>query len=137
MVSHLSLTHCDKQLPSISTGFKLGDTEYSWKVTIIIQFNLRRPFMFAFGFWFYFKLFVNLIFVAVESIFYSFLHLYKPCSIGATPTVPGKILTGSGEYSYRIWGDSYRIWGDSYRILGKILQDLVEIPTGFWGESYR
>ena len=122
--------------------------------------------MFAFGFWFYFKLFVNLIFVAVESIFYSFLHLYKPCSIGATPIVPGKILTGSGEYSYRIWGDSYRIWGysyriwgiflqdlgeittgygrdsyriwgDSYRILGKILQDLVEIPTGFWGESYR
>jgi hypothetical protein len=100
--------------------------------------------MFAFGFWFYFKLFVNLIFVAVESIFYSFLHLYKPCSIGATPIVPGKILTGSGEYSYRIWGDSYRIWGYSYRIWGIFLQDLGEITTGYgrdsyriWGDSYR
>ena len=114
MVSHmhLSLTHCDKQFVflSISTGFKLSDTEYSWKVTIIIQFNLRRPFMFTFEFRFYFKLFVNLIFVAVESIFYSFLRLYKPCSIGATPIVPGNIPTGSGRDSYWIWEYSYRIW---------------------------
>lgn len=71
--------------------------------------------MFAFEFWFYFKLFINLIFVAVESIFYSFLRLYKPCSIGATPIVPGKIPTGSGEYSYGIWGI--------------FLQDMGEIPT--------
>lgn len=108
--------------------------------------------MFAFGFWFYFKLFVNLIFVAVESIFYSFLHLYKPCSIGATPTVPGKILTGSGEYSYRIWGRFLQDLGDipigsgeySYSIWGRLLQDMGEIPTGSgviptgsWGKSYR
>lgn len=101
--------------------------------------------MFAFEFWFYFKLFVNLIFVAVESIFYSFLLLYKPCSIGATPIVPGKIPTGSGEYSYGIWGISLQDMGEiptgsgkiptgsggySYRIWGIFLQ-------GFGGESYR
>jgi len=79
--------------------------------------------MFAFEFWFYFKLFFYLIFVAVESMFYSFLCPYKPCSIGATPIVPGKIPTG-------YVGDSYRIWGRFLQDLGRFLQD-------FGGESYR
>ena len=63
-------------------------------------------------------------------MFYSFLHLCKPCSIGATPIVPGKIPTGSGEYSYRIW----EIF---LHDLGRFLQDLGNIPTGSGGDYYR